>query len=190
MYLFFDTETTGLPRDWNAPAHALDNWPRLVQIAWVLYDEFERELSSCEYIIKPDNYAIPLQASRVHGITTERATREGVDLKAVLEQFAVAVGIAEVLVAHNSQFDEHVIGAECIRTNVQTELFNKRRICTMKGATDFCAIPGPHGPKWPTLTELYYSLFAESFEETHTALADTTACAKCFFALKKRGILS
>ena len=36
---FFDTETTGLPRDWNAPLRDLDNWPRLVQLAWLLCDE-------------------------------------------------------------------------------------------------------------------------------------------------------
>jgi len=30
MYLFFDTETTGLPRNWKAPVTDLDNWPRMV----------------------------------------------------------------------------------------------------------------------------------------------------------------
>ncbi len=33
MYLFFDTETTGLPRNWHAPASDLANWPRLIQLA-------------------------------------------------------------------------------------------------------------------------------------------------------------
>lgn len=27
MYLFFDTETTGLPKRWNAPVTDLENWP-------------------------------------------------------------------------------------------------------------------------------------------------------------------
>ena len=31
-YLFFDTETTGLPANWQAPMSDLENWPRLVQI--------------------------------------------------------------------------------------------------------------------------------------------------------------
>jgi len=26
MYLVFDTETTGLPKKWNAPLSDLDNW--------------------------------------------------------------------------------------------------------------------------------------------------------------------
>ena len=27
MYLIFDTETTGLPKRWDAPLNDLDNWP-------------------------------------------------------------------------------------------------------------------------------------------------------------------
>jgi hypothetical protein len=36
--LFFDAGTSGLPRDWSAPATLVDNWPRLVQLAWVACD--------------------------------------------------------------------------------------------------------------------------------------------------------
>ena len=39
MYLIFDTETTGVPHNKTAPLTDLDNWPRLVQIAWQLHDE-------------------------------------------------------------------------------------------------------------------------------------------------------
>ena len=38
MYLIFDTETTGLPKSWNAPITDTDNWPRCIQIAWQLHD--------------------------------------------------------------------------------------------------------------------------------------------------------
>ena len=34
MYLFFDTETTGLPKRWNAPVTDLENWPRSFAGAW------------------------------------------------------------------------------------------------------------------------------------------------------------
>ena len=40
MFLFFfDTETTGLPQRWNAPVTDVDNWPRLVQLAWIMCDD-------------------------------------------------------------------------------------------------------------------------------------------------------
>ena len=46
MYLFFDTETTGLPKRWNAPVTDVDNWPRLVQLAWITYDNQGNKLNS------------------------------------------------------------------------------------------------------------------------------------------------
>ena len=49
--LFFDTETTGVPRNYKAPASDLKNWPRLVQIAWLLADDDGGEIESAEYIV-------------------------------------------------------------------------------------------------------------------------------------------
>lgn len=70
MYLFFDTETTGLPKRWNAPVTDLENWPRLVQLAWIMYDDRGNMLESRDVIVKPEGFTIPPEASRVHGITT------------------------------------------------------------------------------------------------------------------------
>jgi DNA polymerase III epsilon subunit-like protein len=52
-YLIFDTETTGLPINWKAPVSDLNNWPRLVQIAWMQCDNSGKILSSSDYIVKP-----------------------------------------------------------------------------------------------------------------------------------------
>ena len=70
MYIIFDTETTGLPRDYNAPMSDVDNWPRLVQIAWQLHDERGKLLSNHNYIVKPEGVTIPYNAEKVHGIST------------------------------------------------------------------------------------------------------------------------
>ena len=84
MYLFFDTETTGLPRNWKAPVTDLNNWPRMVQIAWILCDDKGNRVETADYIIKPENFVIPQDASKVHGITTEKAINEGESLENVL----------------------------------------------------------------------------------------------------------
>ena len=39
MFTFFDTETTGLPKNFNAPLSDSENWPRMVQIAWQVHDD-------------------------------------------------------------------------------------------------------------------------------------------------------
>lgn len=53
MYLFFDTETTGLPQNYKAPVTNLNNWPRMVQIAWLQYDKDGNRISANNSIIKP-----------------------------------------------------------------------------------------------------------------------------------------
>jgi len=190
MYLFFDTETTGLPRNWHAPVTDLANWPRMVQLAWLLQTDAGEPLESGSVIIRPDGFVIPPDASRVHGITTERALREGVDLGSALGAFAAAMTRAEVLVAHNMSFDEMIAGAEFLRTGIDNRLFGMHRFCTMKATTDVCRLPGRYGFKWPTLTELHQHLFGQAPAVTHDAAADVEACRACFFELKARGIIS
>jgi DNA polymerase-3 subunit epsilon len=192
MFLFFDTETTGLPRDWNAPVEKLDNWPRLVQLAWMLYDQDENKIDEKEYIIKPEGFLIPSQSASVHGITTEMALKKGSDLDEVLSEFADAVNGANFLVAHNMSFDEKIVGAEFLRRDIKNVLFEKEKICTMLAAKDFCKIPssGKDGYKWPRLSELHIKLFGRDFKDAHDAFVDTGACARCFFELKKRKIIN
>ena len=38
MFLIFDTETTGLPKDFSAPISDTQNWPRCIQLAWQLHN--------------------------------------------------------------------------------------------------------------------------------------------------------
>ncbi len=189
MYLFFDTETTGLPKNWNSPLSDLDNWPRLVQIAWLQYDSKGRKVLEQDYIIKPEGFTIPDEAARIHGISTERARKEGVALEKVLEEFSRLIDESNYLVAHNMGFDEKIIGAEFLRQNTGNSLLQANKICTMKESTDFCKLPGNYGYKWPKLSELHIKLFNNDFEEAHDAAVDIAACAKCFWELKNRGII-
>ncbi len=189
MYLFFDTETTGLPRNYKAPASDVNNWPRMVQIAWRLHNKQGNVLDAQEYIIKPEGYTIPREVSKIHRITTERAIEEGVNLQKVLDDFALLVDEAKFIVAHNISFDEKIIEAEFIRKGVINNFNKKKKICTMHSTTNFCQLPGNYGYKWPKLQELYLKLFGEEFEDAHDAAADIDATAKCFWKLKELGIL-
>ncbi|MFH1745227.1 MAG: 3'-5' exonuclease [bacterium] len=190
MYLFFDTETTGIPINYRAPITDLNNWPRLVQIAWIRYDENENKISQDGYIIKPEGFEIPEDASRVHGITTEEALANGKNLKRILNKFSNDIGESKVIVAHNMNFDEKIVGAEFLRKKISHNLFDIIRFCTMKEATNFCRLPGNNGGyKWPRLSELHIKLFGKDFEDAHDASSDVEACARCFFEMKKKGII-
>ncbi len=190
MILFFDTETTGLPRSHKAPASDLGNWPRVVQIAWLLTDASGTEVASAEHIVKPDGFVIPADSARIHGITTERALREGVALTGVLEEVATAMRRSSLMVAHNMPFDEKVLGAEFLRAGYPNLVEPMTRICTMQASTEFCRLPGAYGYKWPTLQQLHSRLFEAPFEGAHRALVDVRACARCFFELRRLGVIA
>lgn len=185
MYLFFDTETTGLPSNWRAPYTDTRNWPRIVQLAWVLADEQGRVVSEHNFIIQPDDFTIPAESAEIHGITTAVAQEKGIPLAEALEKFLTDEALAETIVAHNISFDINVVACECVRLEEQLRWLETTQYCTMQRATPFCKLPGRYGYRWPKLIELHEILFEKPFSSQHDALADVRACKRCFFALRK-----
>jgi len=192
MYLVIDCETTGLPKDRNAPIRDVDNWPRVIQLAWALYDETQTVIEKTACLIKPEGFIIPDDVQRIHHISTEQALSEGKDIAEVLRTLALAAAKAKVIVAHSLDFDVSVISAEYLRSGLETPFGGKKQICTMttRRIVEFCEIAGKRGFKWPKLSELHRKLFGSDFEEAHDAGADAAACARCFFALKDRGVIT
>jgi DNA polymerase III subunit epsilon len=190
MYLFFDTETNGLPKDWKAPSDDFDNWPRVIQLAYAIYDESEKLIHKSCSLIKPDGWEIPAQKFWIdNGYSTERSITEGVPFEPVLNSFVQYRSVAKYSIAHNMAFDGKILRAEMIRHGINTE-FTSKKICTMTSSTDFCKLPSTRGYKWPRLEELHRILFGCDFEGAHDALNDVMATAKCFFELKKRNVIS
>ena len=189
MYLIFDTETTGLPKRWNAPITDTDNWPRCIQIAWQLHDDMGRCLEHQDYLIRPEGFNIPYDAEKIHGISTELASEQGRALGEVLELFNIALSKATFVVGQNVGFDLNIMGCEFHRLQVVSPL-NQLPIldtCTEKTAS-MCQIPGGRGGKFklPTLTELHQFLFNKPFGEAHNATADVEATTRCFLELIRR----
>jgi DNA polymerase III epsilon subunit-like protein len=197
LYLFFNTETTGLPRTRNAPPVAACLWPRLVQIAWAAYGEPGSCLATEAHLVYPADFAIPAAATRIHGISTARAKSDGKPLGWVMARFLRAVGEhGRVLVGHNVAFDRNVVAAEMYRLGypkdtVEKGFYATSHLCLMTTTAAFCRLLGRFGrPKYPTLAELHRKLFGEEFHDgCHRAPADVEATARCFFRLKELGIV-
>ena len=193
MFLIFDTETTGLPKRWDAPVSDSDNWPRCVQIAWQLHDELGTLLEHKDFLIYPEDYTIPYDAEKIHGISTELAKKEGKPLREVLEFFNEALAKTKFIVGQNVGFDINIIGAELYRLGLESELANLPVLDTCTEHTaELCKIPGGRGGKFklPTLSELYHFLFEDHFEEAHNATADVEATARCFLELIRQAEFS
>lgn len=188
MYLIFDTETTGLPRNWNAPITDTDNWPRCIQIAWQLHDELGNLIEHQDYLVRPDGFNIPYDAERIHGISTELAEEQGIELASVLEKFNIALSKAKFVVGQNIGFDVSIMGCEFHRLGVESPMAQMPVLDTCTEITaELLKLPGGRGGKFklPNLTELHQYLFGEPFSEAHNATADVEATTRCFLQLIK-----
>ena len=187
---FFDTETTGLPRDYNAPSSKLDNWPRLVQLAWIVSDYDGNVISSENHIIIPNGFEIPSISAAIHGITTSIAKSKGENLIDVIDKFLCVLQNATAIAGHNISFDQHIVEAEILRCGRSNIFKNIPAYCTMKLSANYCNILNSNRDvKWPSLQELYFKLYREKFEGTHNAMADIKATYRCFFTLVKLGVI-
>ena len=189
MYLIFDTETTGLPKRWDAPITDTDNWPRCIQIAWQLHDAMGNVVEHEDYLVQPEGFNIPYDAEKIHGISTDLAQRQGVPLAHVLEKFNAALAKTTFVVGQNVGFDLNIMGAEFHRGGVTNNLQELPVLDTCTELTaNLCKLPGGRYGRFklPTLTELHQFLFNAPFSEAHNATADVEATTRCFLELIRR----
>ena len=190
LYLIFDTETTGLPKNYKAPVSDSENWPRAVQISWQLHNHKGALIDHQDFLIKPEGFDIPFLSEKIHGISTALAIKEGRELSQVLNAFEETVLKSDFVVGQNIDFDLNIMGAEFYRMGIRTTLLEKKILdtCTERTA-NLCQLTGGRGGKFklPTLSELHQRLFETTFEEAHNASADVEATARCFFELIRIG---
>lgn len=179
--LFFDTETTGKV-DWQLPP-ADPKQPRLVQLGAILTDSDKTVKATLSVTIKPNGFEIPEAADAIHGITTHLADKFGVDIDVAMSLFAQLAERASIIVAHNFDFDNAVIGGEFGRMGWTDPFVGRDVVCTMRRATDICRIPGRKGFKWPSLAEAYQHFHGRGFDGAHDAMTDARACMDVFFKL-------
>lgn len=193
MYIIFDTETTGLPKNYNASAEDVDNWPRIIQLAYSLYDETGQQIKRVCKLIKPDGWVIPREEFWLkNGYSTEESLEKGLPIKEVLEEYVEDRLKCHYAIAHNMNFDSKIVRAEMVRLGLKTE-FTAKKVCTMMKTISYCNLPqtnGRKGKKFPTLTELHQKLFNMGFVGAHDAGNDVDACAKCFFELLKLQVIT
>ena len=186
--LFFDTETTGLPleqsfRTLYAPQqYNYYNQARLIELAYIITDDGGQVIKRVANLVKPAGFTI--RNKHIHGISHREACQKGYDIRLVLSALYLDLCEVDMIVAHNLNFDIHILLAECCRFGFigLIQILNKKRyICTMKlgqKVTQF--------NKAPKLTELYYLLFRKNWQQIHRALDDTQTCAICYFELLRR----
>ena len=187
--LFFDTETTGLPKSYKITPNDTSDWDsaRLIELGYIISDKYGNVLEKKSYLIKPTGtFNISAENQKIHGYSEQDILNKGINIKEMLRSLKNDIDKFNVnkFVAHNYNFDSNVLRSEICRmkdVNDFANIFNKQHYCTMESGTNITKLPNIYGYKWPSLSELchHYNI---SFDENkaHKALYDTTKTFECY----------
>lgn len=192
MILFLDSETCDLP-DFKRPAED-PSQPHIVQLGAILYNQERRVVSEINLLVRPEGWKIAPEAEAVHGISFEMAANYGLPLNKVMEIFSALADRAELLVAHNYDFDNKMLRREYHHLNLggfAESLRHRKSYCTMKAATPIVNIPptermlaaGFNKPKSASMSEAYWFFTGKEMDCAHDAMEDVRACAAVYFAM-------
>lgn len=175
--LIFDTETTGLLQ---SKAHPINKQPQIIEFYGAIYGKSEKKpLEELELLIDPGQ-AIPPIITKITGLKNADVKGKG-RFKEHAQRIGKFIQSADIIVAHNLAFDIGMLDVEFARLDVKFD-YPKTKICTVDQTIH---VKGHR----LNLTKLHEYLFDEGFPVAHRAKVDVQALARCYFELKKRGII-
>jgi DNA polymerase III epsilon subunit-like protein len=186
LRLVVDVETDGLPNDLRAEVDDPDNWPNIIQIAWILLDKDDNVCAKDSVVINDQE----IKSKNYVNIDFDQLDIIGLKLRDALEKFSTYVEVAWYFIAHNAEFDFKVLKAAYKKVALDSRLDKLEKLCIMKSSKDFCKLEGDHNIdyKYPKLEELYYCLFNEEVLGLHNAEKDVLAATKCYIRLKQNKV--
>ena len=182
--LSFKTETNGLPL-WRERSNN-EGQPHIVRLAAVLCNaETQEIIGDMDVLIRPDGWTIPQETIDVHGITVERAEKEGIAESVAIEVFLIMVREASTVVSSNKQFNSRIIRIALKRfsTDVHQEAWNDNKenhFCAMKMAKD------DTGNKSLILSDAFAHYTNQQAEDNSDSLVNAASSAKVFFAINSK----
>lgn len=178
QYIAFDFETSGLPEGRRpvtpATVHQYDSC-RAVSLSAARFSSRGRLIDTFDAIIYPNDFQISQGSIDVHGITQEKAMREGRPFTEVFLDFMRFIGPrTTTIIAHNAKFDTNVLRSEMIRHCLNLDLIEHLNFrCTMELYRERFMKPIKLGV-------LYEQIFGHQFENAHNSLADCIACGRVY----------
>lgn len=188
-YVIFDVETTGLPRltrfrkYYDPRQTSYYDSSRMLSIAWIVLDETYKVVCKANHIVRPDGFDVPLDSTMIHGITREYAAQHGESILDVFGALRSALDKVHTIVAHNIEFDIHILKSELYRYGQKETLSvldaKRDMFCTMQRGKEHFNLK-----KFPKLSELYAMMYDEPMINPHDALHDAWHCCKCFITMR------
>lgn len=194
--LFIDTESTGIRTKDNP-----DFTPKLVSLAAIL--DVDGVTRGVVHLIAEQDEPIPQAAVDIHKITTELTYTAGVDMGAVDMVASKLLLRADLIVAHNYDYDADVIRNSLANAGRLLDSVRKPAFCTQSSNIDRLKLPkDPNREYWtadgvkqhdrykyPSLAETYRHYMGEELIGWHDALADAAACRAVYYKMKEGGLI-
>lgn len=202
--LVFDVETTGLfPKNETS----MDKLPYVIQLSYAVYNTRKKKIIKTydAYIDIPKEVEIPEKIVKLTGINRELLQEKGVSIMEAIEELYTEYCNCDVIVAHNLEFDSKCIMLEAKRNRGKFAkedidryipyMFNAKHSmmmnimmrCTMLMSVDICNIEKENSmgkyKKYPTLCELYETLFHTTPDGLHNSMTDVLVCMRCYLKL-------
>lgn len=178
-----DFETTGIDVE----------TARVVTAFFGVLDENGSVIEAHNWMVKPDGYEIPEEATAVHGVSTEEATKYGQPLREVILQMITAINIATVynsipLAGHNLAYDITVLDREMTRANSSGVPYWVEEVVILDSLViDKHIDPYRKGKRTLITAAAHYGVEL-SEEEAHGAQADAIASGRIIQAMLRQGL--
>lgn len=206
--LFFDTKTTGLPRNYKKAEEDLDNYPHCLELGAKIIELDLNDINIKENVIVQDIFSLstlikptrknelitinPI-AEKKHGISIEECEEDGNPIDTIAYIFQGLMTSVDFIVCHNYNLQRNIMVSELLRLGIKP-ISRKgcKQFCTMLYTTEILKFP-PRNPernpgtfRYPLLDELYKYLKDNDISniyEHDNALNNVLATEDCLLEL-------
>ncbi|PZP51141.1 MAG: 3'-5' exonuclease [Pseudopedobacter saltans] len=181
--MVIDTECSGLPKNWKVPYSQKDNWPYVVQVAWLIFHWDGIVVKKENFYIINSDYSIEPSARAIHHISDDFLQEKGVPRKDVLVKLKFdLLQYRPIVVGHFVELDYHLLNVEFTRIGSDSPFTDLPFFCTMQASA---RLPQMDVRRQLRLVDLFRYLFSEEQPFPHNAIYDAEATARCFFTIKE-----
>lgn len=195
MFLFVSIRTSGLIKK-NLPLEDASQ-PWVVSVAAELTSGEGAQIASINTGIRAGDRKVSDGAQKIHGISSQLASRTGVSELAALGVLCGRESLASqarYVVGHGLDFDRDVITSVLARNGRDAKTWTRpglQFVDTMTAAAPFCKLTSEHESgsyRWPSLDDACRILIGEEPRSgAHDAWNDLRRCKALFFWLRERG---
>lgn len=184
--MILDLETSGLPNKNGYNYYHYEEIKqydpsRIVQLSWKIVKNDGSQLVLRDYIIKPCDFVINKESTKIHGINMKYAKEKGTDVTCVLSKLKTDLENVKYIISYNGLFVLNVLQSELYRYNLNNtieQIQDKINISLSKTIQK-------QTNQYMNLIAAYKWVFNDKIK-MHNSKEDVKNISKIFFGIKNK----